>query len=176
MGKSRTEIVTDWRRRTKSRIIDSMGGHCQICGYNKCNEALELHHIKPEEKELSFGRVMSNPKSWDKIVVELRKCILICSCCHKEVHYGVTDIPTTYSKFDESYLDYAKKDLSKCPVCGKDKPEIRKTCSYMCSGSLSRKTDWGDVDLLELKKIKSNTEIAYIFGVTETAIWKRLKK
>ena len=63
---SSAEAVKKWRRETKKRMIDSMGGECQLCGYNKCQEALELHHINPDEKELSFGAIRANPKAWLK--------------------------------------------------------------------------------------------------------------
>ena len=45
--KRRSKDISNWRKRTKQKIIDAMGGCCQICGYNKCNAALELHHIDP---------------------------------------------------------------------------------------------------------------------------------
>ena len=40
-----------YRDRRKQRILRTMGGKCAICGYDKCADALEIHHIKPEEKE-----------------------------------------------------------------------------------------------------------------------------
>ena len=88
-----SEKVKKWRHETKKRIIESMGGKCQICGYNKCDSALDLHHINPEEKEISLASIRANPKSWSLIVAELRKCVLICANCHREEHHlSATDI------------------------------------------------------------------------------------
>ena len=61
-----------------------MGGKCCLCGYDKCIAALELHHINPEEKEFSFSNYNSY-KSLDLLIDELKKCILLCSNCHKNM-------------------------------------------------------------------------------------------
>jgi hypothetical protein len=60
---------------------------CKICGYNKCEKALEFHHINPEEKEYKI----SDLKSESEIVIkqELQKCIILCANCHREVHHGL---------------------------------------------------------------------------------------
>ena len=39
-----------WRQRTKTRIVESFGGKCNICSYNRCQTALELHHLDPSKK------------------------------------------------------------------------------------------------------------------------------
>lgn len=49
------EKVKNARARLKERIIYVMGDKCSICSYNKCQSALELHHINAEEKEFTFG-------------------------------------------------------------------------------------------------------------------------
>jgi len=170
-----SDAVKKWRSSTKSRIVESMGGCCQICSYDKCNNALELHHIDPEEKELSFGNVMANPKSWDNIVKELRKCILLCSNCHKEVHSGITELPETHNTFDEDFVIYIQTEVTYCPVCGKEKPKTYTTCSKKCAGSLRGKVDWSKFDLVEMKKTLTNSRIAEIIGVSETMIRKKLK-
>ena len=53
MSKS-SEAVKKWRRNTKLKLITCMGSKCQICGYNKSQNALEFHHIDPEEKDFSL--------------------------------------------------------------------------------------------------------------------------
>lgn len=97
-----SQLVKDWRARTKERMVKSMGGCCQICGYSKTNRALEFHHINPEQKEYAFGDLRSSIKGWKIISEELKKCILLCSNCHKEVEDGITPMPTEYAKYDPS--------------------------------------------------------------------------
>lgn len=176
---SNKEAVQKWRKSTKQRIIDSMGGKCQICEYNKCQEALELHHINPDEKEFGLGKVVANPKSWEKIVNELRKCILLCSNCHREVHADVISLPNDYQTFNESYVKY-KKDESlhdECPICKGEKPVKQKTCSRNCAAKMTGKVDWKNIDLKELIEIhKTNTEIANQLNISSSAVRKRRKK
>ena len=99
-----SQKVIDWRIRTKARIVESMGGKCEICGYFKCNAALELHHLDPSKKQLSFAGIRANPKAWKTIVNELRKCVLLCSNCHKEVEAGFVSIENK-KYFIEEYKD-----------------------------------------------------------------------
>ena len=57
---------------------------CAICGYNKCDSALEFHHVKPEDKKLTITQAIWGNSN--KIAVEeLNKCILLCANCHKEI-------------------------------------------------------------------------------------------
>lgn len=175
----RSESVKKWRKTTKSRIVEAMGGECQACGYKKLNQALELHHLNPEEKELSFGKIIASPISWEKIVLELRKCILLCSNCHKEVHAEVTMIPVNYNVFNEDYAEYKKiGDFDECPVCGKEKPVKNVTCSLSCASQHKGKVDWNNVDLmLLLEKHNFNyTKAGEELGVTHNSVRKRYKK
>jgi 5-methylcytosine-specific restriction endonuclease McrA len=93
--------VKKFRKNRKQKMVDSMGGKCQICGYNKTPKALEFHHVNPVEKEFSFGGSRASPKSWEMISEELKKCILLCSNCHHEVHDGIAIIPESYQRFSE---------------------------------------------------------------------------
>jgi len=102
-----SEKVKRWRRRTKSRIIESMGGQCCLCGYNKCQSALALHHLDPSQKEIGLGAIRANPKNWSKIVDELRKCILVCHVCHCEIHEGLVKVPGDVARFNEVFSNYA---------------------------------------------------------------------
>lgn len=108
-----SEKVKRWRKRTKRIIVDAMGGKCQCCNYSKCDDSLELHHIDPSQKEMSFGKIRANPVALKKLSEELKKCILLCANCHREVHAGVTDIPEKYCVLDESKLLSRNEELRK---------------------------------------------------------------
>jgi hypothetical protein len=176
----KSEKVRRWRHRFKQRVVDSMGGKCQICGYDRCNAALELHHLNPSEKELSLGSLSASPKGWkEHAVPELRKCILLCSCCHREFHSGYVELPDTFARFDESYLDYMySNDLtSACPVCSKQKPNLEKFCSYLCSSKAANRNNWDTVDLEKfIKDGKSYAEISKILNFSSESIRRRAKK
>ena len=175
----RSEAVKKWRQNTKNRFIQAMGGCCQICGYNRCNDALDLHHLNPKQKEFSFGKIIANPTSWSKIIIELRKCVLLCSNCHREVHDNITDIPISAKKFDENYSVYIEvkvKQFDPCPVCGKPKLTSHKVCSKICRAISKRKIDWDSIDLISLYKEKSVARISEEIGVSCTVIVKKLRK
>lgn len=176
---NKSEYVKKWRRETKQRIIDAMGGKCQICGYSRCINALELHHIDPSKKEICFGTIRANPKQWNKIVEELRKCVLLCAVCHREIHAGFVELPIDYKTFDETYSNYKEtKYLSECPICNKLKPKFNKFCSLRCSGKNKQKVDWESVDLYNLIHVQKKTLVSIAEGlnVSDVAVKKRAVK
>jgi hypothetical protein len=76
--------IRTWRKRRKLKCIEYMGGSCEKCGYDKSPAALEFHHRDPNTKD--FGMSEGENRSWDKTMVELDKCIMVCANCHREIH------------------------------------------------------------------------------------------
>ena len=175
----RSDAVKRWRDTTKARMVAAMGGKCSICNYDRCHAALDFHHINPKEKDFGFGSVTANPKAWAKIVIELRKCVLLCSNCHREVEAGATVVPESAPSFNEDYAEYRQGPLtSPCVVCGKEKPIVQITCSLSCAGKRAWVVDWDNVDLLVLlNKVKWNwCEAGRTLGISDNAVRKRAKK
>jgi 5-methylcytosine-specific restriction endonuclease McrA len=71
-------------RRNKESYIEYKGGACQLCGYKKSLAAMDFHHKDPKQKDPSFQSI----RYWglEKAKVELDKCLLLCSNCHREEH------------------------------------------------------------------------------------------
>ena len=84
--------VTQNRQKTKERCIDYKGGSCIFCGYDKCKRALEFHHLDPNEKDFGISNSSGLNRSWDKLQIELDKCVLVCSNCHAEIHEGLISV------------------------------------------------------------------------------------
>jgi len=168
------EAVKKWRKKTRIRAIESMGGCCVICGYDSCPEALDFHHLDPESKDFSLSSARANPKSWDKIVKELKKCVLICCRCHRELHAGQIELPENFRRFDDSFLSYAppKEEMDSCPVCQKKKKSRYLTCSKSCAAKRRRLIDWDNFQLLDKLENKSKNAIAKDLGVS----WKTVSK
>ena len=82
------------RRREKVRLmaVNYKGGCCQVCGYDRCIEALEFHHLDPTQKDFGISR-KGYTRSWEKVKEEVEKCILLCANCHREVHAGKLQLP-----------------------------------------------------------------------------------
>lgn len=98
--------IYHWRNKSVERALDAFGNRCGICGYNKCTRALCFHHVDPSKKEFKLRTFRSMCISWERIVKELRNCVLLCANCHMEVHDGITQIPEDIRKFDESFAVY----------------------------------------------------------------------
>src|SRR5574343_14188 len=123
-------------RRKKIRAINEFGGKCQKCGYNKCLTALEFHHLDSKNKLTSPSNAITR-WSWDRAIIELKKCILVCANCHREIHEEKT-------KIEDISLIYGKRKLieKKCKHCNKKFITINSkqiTCSNYCRSFLGRK-------------------------------------
>lgn len=70
----------------KKWVLEEKGGKCCKCGYCKCQEALELHHLNPNEKDFSISDRNLKYGDWSTIKKEINKCILVCANCHREIH------------------------------------------------------------------------------------------
>jgi 5-methylcytosine-specific restriction endonuclease McrA len=77
------------RRERKKHFVRLLGGKCNICGYDKCIGALEFHHQNQAQKDLEPAIVMR--RSITNAEAEIRKCILLCANCHREVHEEKSD-------------------------------------------------------------------------------------
>ena len=58
---------------------------CAICGYNKCDAALDFHHSNPIHKTFPINSNAPKKYSNDELTKEINKCILLCNRCHKEI-------------------------------------------------------------------------------------------
>jgi len=91
------KAVAKRRKRVRQMAIEMLGGKCQVCGYKKCVNALDFHH--KNEKTKSFGiSEKGYTRSWKAIKTEVRKCYLLCSNCHREVHAGILQLPLRNQK------------------------------------------------------------------------------
>ena len=89
--KCASEAVQRRRDKTKQILIEYKGGKCQICGYDKCQGALEFHHIDPSEKDFGIGQ-KGYTRSIGENKKEVDKCILVCANCHREIHAGLINL------------------------------------------------------------------------------------
>jgi transposase len=88
----RVEQVGRRRRIIKSKLVAEAGGKCVLCGYNRCQRALEFHHVDPTAKEFHLAYAGAT-RSLARARAEARKCVLLCSNCHAEVEAGITALP-----------------------------------------------------------------------------------
>lgn len=87
------ECMPEGIQYSRSEFLDLIrlkrGGKCERCGYNTYLGALDFHHIDPSCKDFTVGNRDFRLKD---CIEETKKCILICSNCHRELHADVWKI------------------------------------------------------------------------------------
>jgi transcription elongation factor Elf1 len=79
------------RKKVRQMAVELAGAKCLLCGYEKCPEALEFHHLDDERKDFSISN-SGHSRSWARVKDEVSKCVLLCANCHREVHSGISSI------------------------------------------------------------------------------------
>lgn len=76
-----------WTAKSQAFIdrIRSMFG-CRICGENE-PVALDFHHLDPTKKDTEVPKLLSYSR--EKLKTEIRKCVILCSNCHRKHHAGI---------------------------------------------------------------------------------------
>lgn len=77
------------RSRAQTFIADLKKAGCARCGYAKYVGALEYHHRDMRTKDSSLAQAIRDKWSDQRILLEVAKCVLLCSNCHREVHAGL---------------------------------------------------------------------------------------
>ncbi len=78
--------TNDWRReydrqrwpRRKAMIVEYLGGRCGDCGIGV--GPFEFDHVDPSTKRFTISKRPN--MAWEKLVVEVDKCQLLCEPCH----------------------------------------------------------------------------------------------
>lgn len=158
----RKDAVIDIRRRNKIKLVEYKGGKCERCGYDKCIDALEFHHLNPDEKD--FGVSCGDTRSLEKLKAEADKCIMVCANCHREIHAEEREkklLERDREKTEKEIIFFRKyksnKEQHRSKKLIQEKLDINKI-----------KTDIGD----KLPKVK----IAEKYGVGLTTLKRFLKK
>lgn len=74
----------------KRRLAEYKLAHgCQVCGYHESAVALDFHHIGG--KDFQLGR-MTHSYSWERIMEEVAKCVVLCANCHRRVGVGEFEV------------------------------------------------------------------------------------
>ena len=174
---SNSETVVNFIKRRKANLRSVFHSKCCLCGFNEVQEALEFHHVNPEEKEFSIGGSNNQTKALKPQLEEIKKCILVCSNCHKGIHQNIYQVPDNWKEFyDDEIAKKLLKDLERkkfyCKKCG---TEISRWAQYCikCGHQIQQKCDRPDRETLKkLIRTLPFTQIAIRFGVTDNAIRK----
>ncbi len=177
-----SQTVMSYIKRRKSNLIKLFDSKCCICGFNAFQEALEFHHVDPSTKEFGLSASSTMTKSLDKQIIEAKKCVLVCSNCHRGIHAGYIKIPENWQSFfrediEKQLLDeieitkHGQKNY--CIRCGKEilssKAKYCPECKHFMDRVVERPSR---EELKQLIRTKKFTEIATLYGVSDNAIRK----
>jgi 5-methylcytosine-specific restriction endonuclease McrA len=78
----------DRRKRRRQRIKDYLNNIKLTSGCVHCHSKshLTFHHICPRDKIDSVSNIYRRTASWNKTKQEIRKCVVLCYDCQKELH------------------------------------------------------------------------------------------
>lgn len=74
----------NWRKERKLKAIKYLGGKCEHYGLIDITDVYDFHHVDPSQKDDIMASIME--RKWEVIEIELNKCILLCSNCHRREH------------------------------------------------------------------------------------------
>ncbi len=185
--KCRSEAVQRKRYKLKHDLIEYKGGKCEICGYNKCESALEFHHLNPEEKEFAISS-KGYTRSFELCKKEVDKCILVCANCHREIHeneieklFLLKSSNDNKIKIDEEKVKsllnqrLTQKDISN--TIGISVSSLKR---FLKKNNLNKQKESPsqiNEDILELMlKYKNYTKVGKVLGISDNAVRKRVKK
>jgi hypothetical protein len=69
------------------KAIKLKGGKCKECGEDILSKPwlYDFHHIDPSTKSNEINSLIYS--NWEKLKNELDKCVLLCSHCHRKIHF-----------------------------------------------------------------------------------------
>ncbi len=76
------------KRALKSRLVEHFGGKCICCGIEDDPCIYDFHHRDPAQKDSEIANLITRTRDWDVVVKEAQKCDLVCSNCHRKIHFG----------------------------------------------------------------------------------------
>jgi len=132
----------------KLKLVKLSGGGCANCGYKKNLYSLNFHYKDASQKKFNLDARNISNRSWESVLEEYNKCVLLCSNCHGEIHNPEMDMDKIEEKIEESYGKIKilppktkKKIKKRCKECGVEitnKAILCKKCRYIKSRKVDR--------------------------------------
>jgi len=86
-AKKKSLDTVEKRVRIKKFLVESLGGKCQRCGFETpYYDVFDFHHLDPDKKDFDIAKRLT--WNFEKLLAEVKKCILICANCHRIEHSG----------------------------------------------------------------------------------------
>lgn len=90
------DIKLEYHRKKRQELVDIVNEIKEKSGCCNCSEknsvCLDFHHIDPTKKDLTVSKLMFC-KSKDRMLKEIKKCVVLCANCHRKFHAGIIKLP-----------------------------------------------------------------------------------
>lgn len=178
-----SQATSDFRRRRKENLIKVCGEQCALCGYNRIPAGLEFHHIDPAHKKYGIAS-QGTCHNLEADLTEVKKCILVCANCHREIHNNFYSVEDLWDKqiFNEDYAQYLRDEKFQrtstkehfCKNCGiKISSDSKSGLCSPCFRKTTRLVERPSREELKfLIRTIPFTEIGRKYGVSDNAIRK----
>lgn len=80
------------RREKIRQLLESKRTACMLCGEDH-PAALDFHHRDPSQKSFSIGLAVGNNLYLSSLSEEIDKCDVLCSNCHRKLHWTENNGP-----------------------------------------------------------------------------------
>ena len=82
-------LRADERKKELKKILDQIRIYngCAFCDEKEIC-CFDFHHLDPTLKDSSISKLWAS-KSKRKMFLELTKCVVVCSNCHRKIHSGI---------------------------------------------------------------------------------------
>lgn len=75
-------------RTIRQRVLDyKHETGCKFCQENE-PVCLDFHHTG-DDKDFEVSDAVARGMGWTRMLVEIQKCIVVCSNCHRKIHAGI---------------------------------------------------------------------------------------
>jgi hypothetical protein len=79
--KARRDELRAWLNEYKATLS------CEKCGESH-PACLDFHHKDSKTKDFSLGVIRGQGYGKERLLKEIKKCMVICANCHRKIHFG----------------------------------------------------------------------------------------
>ena len=92
---NRKELFTKRAKCKRNEVVELCNDIRAANGCSLCDEetvcCLDFHHLDPSKKDTNIS-FLAYAKSKDRMLAEMKKCVVLCSNCHRKVHAGLLEV------------------------------------------------------------------------------------
>lgn len=81
---TKSDYVSNARRRIKTALVEAFGHKCAACGVVDIPAIYDFHHLCPSTKSFGLSAARTT-RSRQAYLDEAKKCVMLCANCHRKI-------------------------------------------------------------------------------------------